>query len=62
MRHAKRSQSIFLPRACLLILVMGASGCDTTSALVNRFNETRTALKNHGIEVSHGKILYVTRF
>ena len=62
MRYAKRSQRLFLPRGFLLLLALGTSGCDTTSALLNRFNEARAALKSHGIEVSHGKVLYVTRF
>ena len=62
MRYATRPQITVLPHACLLILALVASGCDTTSALVNRFNGTRAALKDRGIEVHHGTVLYVTRF
>ena len=60
MRHAKRFQTVFLPGVVLLILIIDASGCDTT-ALVTRLNDARASLKDHGIEVRHGKILRVFR-
>ena len=61
MRPAKTLQLVFLPCAFLFLLVIAVSGCDTT-ALVNRFYETRASLESHGIKVSHGKVLCVFRF